>query len=328
MVRDGAFLLARGSRSRPFADAVLVQALGLSGLELASHFTCGRVRVPHALDVATARLNVAVVAVRALCAASRVESVPLAVVISSAKSGSWVRRAGGLAFLSGRGPLAHGLGFAASLVGVRGAGLDANGTGVVPFAEGVAVAETGAGVLDGALGGALLVLLVPFAHVLAEVAVAFGGGGAAAEVALKGDGVPFAAWLSGASSGSREGASLAVGLASSSVGHGGGVAERIGVAIVEVVVERASVLADTAGGPLALTVNIGVTRRGISVASGAALEALHVGWVGHAQRSGAAEAHVGDGGASFGTGLRDAVPDASGVGLADARSLAAETAAS
>lgn len=255
-------------------------------------------------------MNVAVVAIRALGAASRVESVPLAVVISSAESGSWVRRAGGLAVLIGGGPLTHGLRFAASLVGVRCASLDADGARVVPFAEGIAVAKIGAGVLDGAFGCALLVLEVPFAHVLAEVAITFGGGGAAAEVALERDGVPFAARLATARSGGGVETGLAVGFARSSIWHVAGVTESIGVAIVEGVVMCAGVLADSTDGPFALAIGIVVAGRRRSVASTAARDANHVGRIGHAQRSGAAETHVGDGVATFSTQLRNAIPGA------------------
>lgn len=174
----------------------------------------------------------------------------------------------------------------------------------------------------------MLELLVPFAHVLAEVAFGFRGGGGAIEVALGGDGIPFAAGLEVARGLGGISAGLAVGLAESSEGDRGGVTERISVAAVEVEVVGACVLADASRSPLALSVNVGVASSGGEVASGAALDADRVGRIRHAQRGGAAVHHGGDGAALLGADVTGAVPDAVGVGLADFGGGATEAAAS
>ena len=295
---------------------------------MAGHITSACVSVPHTFRVGDASLDVGEVAVGALGATSSVEGVPLAIVVSGTEIGVGIGRAGGLAAEGGGRPLAHGLGFAASLVGESGTRLDADCAAVVPFAEGISVAEISTRVLDGALGSTLLELEIPFAHVLAEVAFGFRDGGRAVEVTLSGDGVPFAASDVVAGGLGAVGASLAVVFARSTELHGSGVAERIGVAGIVVEVEGTGVLASSSSRPLTLSVGISIASSGGEVTSGAAVKAHGVGRIRHAQGSDTAVHHGGDGRALLSAEVAVVIPDAVGVGLADFSSLTLEAAAS
>lgn len=295
---------------------------------MAGHVTSASVGVPHTFRVGDTSLDVGEVAVGALGTTCSVEGVPLAVVVSGAEIGVGVGRAGSLAAEGGGGPLAHGLGFAASLVGESGTRLDTDCAAVVPFAEGISVAEVGFRVLDGALGGTLLELEIPLAHVLAEVAFGFRDGGRAVEVTLSGDGVPFAASDVVAGGLGAVSTSLAVVFARSTELHGSGVAERIGVTGVVVEVVGTGVLASSSSRPLALSVGVSIAGSGGEVTSGAAVKADSVGRIGHAQRSDTAVHHGSDGRALFSADVGVVIPDAVGVGLTDFSSLTLEAAAS
>lgn len=306
-----------GAGGGDFAD--LGGFAGLRGGDgAAGGAACSGLAVPEALRISGAT-DLGGVAQFARGGATGALVVELAETGGNARAVSGVGGAGRSALLGSGVPLARLLSKAVAFSGELVAGLLARLGGVVETARRIGGASgggtgSGGGVLDGAQGRALEVLLIPGADETLGFALSLSSDLVAALDALQRLGVPDAVSVVGAGSG--------VGVLERASGEALGVnpvADSVGLARVDGGSLGASTLAGSGGGvPGALSITVAVS--GSVVASGAARDALVDVVLAHgvAVAFGGVLIHCR---ASFGTTLGDRVVLASGGGRAGFGSL-------